>query len=202
MGLTQVQFSEKIGTTQNVYTRYETGKLDLPDHIKNSLHHLGVNLNWLITGAGSMYQDLQPVDASILVETVSIPIVGEIAAGHPAESFYEEPYLRHDIPTRFLTYPPPHHIFMVSGNSMAPEVKPGDLVVCSQDWRDVDINGKIMVFRTDEGITLKKLVDDYRHKTTLLVPLNSSYEPTIYMEDDPDIVMIGILDLCIRRYNR
>ncbi len=202
MGLTQVQFSQKIGTSQNVYTRYETGKLDLPDHIKNKLHQIGVNLNWLITGDGTMFQELQPVDASFLGNTISIPIVGEIAAGYPAETFYDTPYHHLDIPASLLSFPPPYIVFRVQGDSMAPQVVPGDLVICSQDWRDIDVNGKIMAFRCPEGITLKKLIDNYRHKTTLLVPLNSGYEPTIFVEGDPEIQMIGILDLCIRKYNQ
>lgn len=202
MGLTQVQFSKKIGTSQNVYTRYETGKLDLPDTLKSSLHHIGVNLNWLLTGSGPMFQELQQVDASFLGDTISVPIVGEIAAGQPAEEFFEEPYSLLDLPRALLSFAPPYIVFRVSGDSMAPHVLPGDLVVCSQDWREVDTSGKIMAFRCEDGITLKKLVEDYKRKVTMLVPLNSHYEPMIYSEGDPDIVMIGILDLCIRRYNR
>lgn len=148
-----------------------------------------------------MFQELQLIDAGFLGDTISIPLVGEIAAGYPAEQLFEEPYHHFDIPVSLLSFSPPYIIFRVCGDSMAPLVLPGDLVICSQDWREVDTNGKIMAFRTDEGITLKKLVDDHRHKTTLLVPLNSGYAPTIYTEDDPDIVMIGILDLCIRKYN-
>ena len=202
MGLTQVQFSKKIGTSQNVYTRYETGKLDLPDTLKSSLHHIGVNLNWLLTGSGPMFQELQQVDASFLGDTISVPIVGEIAAGEPAEEFFEEPYSLLDLPRALLSFSPPYMVFRVAGDSMAPHVLPGDLVVCSQDWREVDTSGKIMAFRCEDGITLKKLVEDYKRKVTMLVPLNSHYEPMIYSEGDPDIVMIGILDLCIRRYNR
>jgi SOS-response transcriptional repressor LexA len=202
MGLTQVQFSKKIGTSQNVYTRYETGKLELPDHLKGSLHQIGVNLNWLLTGSGPMFQELQQVDASFLGDTISVPIVGEIAAGQPAEEFFEEPYSLLDLPRALLSFAPPYIVFRVAGDSMAPHVLPGDLVVCSQDWREVDTSGKIMAFRCEDGITLKKLVEDYKRKVTMLVPLNSHYEPMIYSEGDPDIVMIGILDLCIRKYNR
>ncbi len=202
MGLTQVQFSKKIGTSQNVYTRYETGKLDLPDTLKSSLHHIGVNLNWLLTGSGPMFQELQQVDASFLGDTISVPIVGEIAAGEPAEEIYEEPWKVVDLPRGLLSFAPPYMVFRVSGDSMSPFVLPGDLVVCSRDWREVDVCGKIMAFRCEDGITLKKLVEDYKRKVTMLVPLNSHYEPMIYTEGDADIVMIGILDLCIRRYNR
>lgn len=62
MKLTQVQFAEKIGTTQRVYTRYETGKLDIPDNLKKAIHSLGVNLNWLLTGEGDMFGVSEPID--------------------------------------------------------------------------------------------------------------------------------------------
>ncbi|HHV36988.1 MAG TPA: helix-turn-helix domain-containing protein [Candidatus Cloacimonetes bacterium] len=201
--LSQVEFARALQVSQSAVSQYEKAARS-PDSVFLSklCSVFGVNLNWLLTGTGSMFQELQEVDASFLGDTISIPIVGEIAAGHPAEIIYEEPYHQLDIPVGLLSFPPPYVVFRVSGDSMAPQVMPGDLVICSEDWRNVDTNGKIMAFRTDDGITLKKLMDDIKHKTTLLIPLNSRYAPVIYVEDDPDIVMIGILDLCIRRYNR
>lgn len=201
--ISQVELSRLAEATQAAVSRYENDQ-QYPggEFLSRLVNAMNVNLNWLLTGTGSMFQELQEVDASFLGDTISIPIVGEIAAGHPAEIIYEEPYHQLDIPVGLLSFPPPYVVFRVSGDSMAPQVMPGDLVICSEDWRNVDTNGKIMAFRTDDGITLKKLMDDIKHKTTLLIPLNSRYAPVIYVEDDPDIVMIGILDLCIRRYNR
>lgn len=201
--LSQVEFARALQVSQSAVSQYEKAARSPDSAFLSKLCSVfGVNLNWLISGTGSMYQDLQEVDASFLGDTISIPIVGEIAAGYPAEMVYEEPFPRLDIPVGLLSFPPPYVVFRVSGDSMAPQVMPGDLVICSEDWRDVETNGKIMAFRMRDGITLKKLVEDYKHKTTLLVPLNSRYEPVIFVEDDPDIVMIGILDLCIRKYNR
>lgn len=201
--LSQVQFSKLIKVSQASVSQYENGSRS-PDSafLSKICEHLNVNLNWLLTGSGPMFQELQQVDASFLGDTISVPIVGEIAAGQPAEEFFEEPYSLLDLPRALLSFSPPYMVFRVSGDSMAPFVLPGDLVVCSQDWREVDTSGKIMAFRCEDGITLKKLVEDYKRKVTMLVPLNSHYEPMIYSEGDPDIVMIGILDLCIRRYNR
>lgn len=201
--MSQVKFAKALGVSSASISFYESGKR-LPDYaFLNALSKVFyVNTNWLLTGSGPMFQELQQVDASFLGDTISVPIVGEIAAGQPAEEFFEEPYSLLDLPRALLSFAPPYIVFRVSGDSMAPHVLPGDLVVCSQDWREVDVSGKIMAFRCEDGITLKKLVEDYKRKVTMLVPLNSHYEPMIYSEGDPDIVMIGILDLCIRRYNR
>ncbi|MFA7542947.1 MAG: S24 family peptidase, partial [Candidatus Cloacimonadaceae bacterium] len=93
---------------------------------------------------------------------------------------YEQPFPTLDIPISLLFYPPPYIVFKVSGQSMAPHVMLGDLVICSQDWRDLDVNGKIMAFRTPDGITLKKLIEDYKHK-----PRSSS--PSIPDTNPPSI---------------
>lgn len=200
--LSQVELSKALMVSQSAVSQYENGARSPDSAFLSKLCSVfDVNLNWLLTGSGPMFQELQIIDPGFLGDTISIPIVGEIAAGYPAEQFYDEPY-HLDIPKSLLTFAPPYIVFRVRGDSMAPLVLPGDLVICSQDWRNIDINGKIMAFRTPDGITLKKLIDDHRHKTTLLVPLNSGYEPTIYVEDDPDIQMIGILDMCIRKYNQ
>lgn len=202
--MSKKKFAESIGASQGNVSDWfnREGYRPSIDALKRISEVHNVNLNWLITGQGSMFQELQQLDSSILGKTISLPIVGEIAAGEPAEMVYDEPLERINIPRGLLGFPPPYLVFRVAGNSMAPHVLPGDIVVCSQDWRDVDVNGAIMAFRSAEGITLKKLVENYSKKITLLMPLNSHYEPMLYEEGDEEIAMIGILDLCIRRYNR
>lgn len=202
MQLTQVQFAKKIGITQNVYTRYETGKLELPDHLKEKLHQIGVNLNWLLTGKGPMFQELIPLDAKILEDTIRLPISAEIAAGIPCEVYVDEPLGYVDIPRALLAFAPPYLVFRVSGRSMEPHVLNGDLVVCTRDWRGVELQGKIMAFRTQEGITLKKLMLDDKNRVTWLMPINHEFAPMAWTEEDSDLVMIGLLDIAIRSFNR
>ncbi len=202
--LKKYKFAESIGVSSGNVSDWFNKPNSKPsaDVLSRICEVYGVNLNWLLTGSGPMFQELQQIDGSFLGDTISVPIVGEIAAGEPAVLIYEEPWRVVDLPRGLLSFAPPYVVFRVSGDSMAPFVLPGDLVVCSEDWREVNTNGKIMAFRCEDGITLKKLVEDIKRKVTMLVPLNSHYEPMIYIEGDPDIVMVGILDLCIRRYNR
>jgi SOS-response transcriptional repressor LexA len=203
MRLTQVKFAEKIGTTQNVYTRYETGKLEIPDHLKSTLHDLGINLNWLLTGEGEMFQAIQPMDASFLGgETIRLPIVAEIAAGLPCEALDAEPIGHLEIPRALLSFPPPYLVFRITGRSMEPLLLSGDIVVCSENWEGVERNGKIMAFLTADGITIKRLVEDVKHKVTWLMPLNQDFAPMLYVEGSEEITMIGMLDLTVRRHNR
>lgn len=55
MQLSQVEFSHKYGINQQTLSKYENGKLSIPDDLKIKLHHEGVNLNWLLTGKGEMF---------------------------------------------------------------------------------------------------------------------------------------------------
>jgi SOS-response transcriptional repressor LexA len=201
--LNQASFASEIGVSQSAVSRYESGdRLPDSDFLSRVADVWSVNTNWLLTGSGSMFQELQPIDPSILSKTIRLPIVGEIAAGQPCEIYYEEPLGHIDLPICFLHYSPPYMVFRVAGKSMEPHIMSGDIVVCSQDWRDVDTNGKIMAFRTWEGITIKRLVEDFKNKTTWLMPMNHEFTPIPFNEDTEDLVMIGILDIAIRSYNR
>jgi len=101
-----------------------------------------------------------------------------------------------------LGFSPPYLVFRVSGKSMEPHILHGDVVICSEDWTGIETNGKIMAFRTWEGITLKKLVEDHKNRVTWLMPINHEFTPMPYTEDGEDITMIGILDIAIRSFNR
>ncbi|MCE5348190.1 MAG: LexA family transcriptional regulator [Bacteroidales bacterium] len=201
--LNQVEFASLIGTSQAAISHYERCEREpTADILAKIADKLNVNLNWLLTGEGSMFQELIPVDSSFLSDTIRLPIVAEIAAGEPVEVLSEEPLGFLEIPRSLLAYPPPYLTFRVSGNSMKPLILNGDLVICSRDWRNQHLSGKIMAFRTSDGITLKKLFLDPKTRTTWLIPLNDEYKPQLYTKDEEDLQMIGLLDLLIRPVNR
>lgn len=201
--ITQKKFAEILECSQSKVSDYESGKLSISNSdLEKIAKYYNVNLNWLLTGEGLMFQELIPVDSSFLSDTIRLPIVAEIAAGEPVEILSEEPLGYLEIPRSLLAYPPPYLTFRVSGNSMKPLILNGDLVICSRDWRNQHLSGKIMAFRTSDGITLKKLFLDPKTRTTWLIPLNDEYKPQLYTKDEEDLQMIGILDLLIRPVNR
>lgn len=53
--LSQARFAAKFGIAQSTYGQWEIGKRSIPDEFKVKLSQIGVDLNWLITGKGSMY---------------------------------------------------------------------------------------------------------------------------------------------------
>lgn len=202
--LTQVEFAKTLGVSQSGVSQYEKGQRS-PDSAFYALFAKAfpdLNLHWLITGEGEMYQQLYEIDASILDDVITLPIVAEIAAGEPCEAILDEPLGHIAFPTRLLHFPPPYYVFSVKGKSMEPYIMNKDIVICSQDWREVDLDGKIMAFRTADGITLKKMVIDAKNRITWLMPINHEFAPKPFDRDSEEIIMIGILDIAIRAYNR
>lgn len=201
--ISQLDLSRKLSVTQSSISRYESCNGD-PDSafLTKLCSTYSVNLNWLLTGEGIMFQEFQALDPAILGETIRLPIVAEIAAGSPAEGELYEPWDYVEIPRALLKFPPPYLVFRVAGRSMEPHILQGDIVVCSEDWRGIKTDGKIMAFRTWEGITLKKLVDDRKNRVTWLMPINHEFTPQPYTQDGEALTLIGILDIAIRSFNR
>ncbi|MDD3535199.1 MAG: XRE family transcriptional regulator [Candidatus Cloacimonetes bacterium] len=199
--LTQKKFAESIGISPARLNNYLAGLSKVPQDISIKIaDKYNCSLAWLLTGEGEMFNKERTREGKSPM--IRLPVVGDIAAGAPMEIVPDEDPRYIEVSFKLLRYPPPYLVFNIAGESMRPFLEPGDVVVCSQDWRNVDIDGKIMAFRTPDGITVKTLREDYPHKTTWLMPINNQYAPKPYCEDDEEIVMIGILDLVIREINR
>ncbi len=202
--MTQKKFAESIDISPARLNNYLASLSKIPQDILvkiSEVHH--VNLNWLITGKGPMFQELIPMDAKILEDTIRLPIVAEIAAGEPCEVVLDEPLGYLNIPRALLNLPPPYFMFRVKGRSMEPHILHGDIVICSQTYpAPHELSGKIMAFRTHDGITLKKLFLDDKNRIMWLMPINHEFSPVPYDEDGEEIVMIGLLDIAIRSFNR
>ena len=54
--LSQDEFAEKLGTSQDMISKIETGKTSISQKISTKLlNEFNVNLNWLFSGKGSMF---------------------------------------------------------------------------------------------------------------------------------------------------
>lgn len=143
------------------------------DTLKRISDTHNVNLNWLITGEGEMFNNKRTREGKS--PRIRLPELGDIADGAPIEIILEEDLRYIEVSLDLLHSSPPYLVFNVAGESMCPFLEPGDVVVCSQDWRNVETNGKIMAFRTPDGITVKTLREYYPHKTTWLMPINNQH---------------------------
>jgi transcriptional regulator with XRE-family HTH domain len=71
MGLTQRELGARLGLTVTAWQYYESGRNYPGGQVFERLCKLGVNVNWLFTGAGNMFQDAGKVsDPDAMAEDV------------------------------------------------------------------------------------------------------------------------------------
>lgn len=57
LGLNQTEFADRLETSQNLISKYEKGQVELPFKIINNLNKVfNININWLLTRNGSMFE--------------------------------------------------------------------------------------------------------------------------------------------------
>lgn len=120
--------------------------------------------------------------------SVSIPVLGQVAAGIPIEAItdildYEE------IPAHMIRDGSEFFALQLKGDSMEPRMKSGDVVIVrkqdtcdSEDIAIVCVNG-------DEA-TCKKVIK--QSDGILLMPFNSSYSPTFYNKEQIENLPVRI----------
>jgi SOS-response transcriptional repressor LexA len=134
-------------------------------------------------------------------QSITFPIVGEIAAGPPIEIKDEWSQMGQiQLPVSFLPGNPKQYtVFQVNGRSMEPVLQHQDIVVIksNQSWEDAD--EKIAVVRTDDGLTIKKVQIDHRRQQIILQPFNIDY-PVLVLDSDWNYgaFLIGTIALQLR----
>lgn len=198
--LSKKKFAEQLGLSQGNVSDWfnRPGYRPSIDALKRISETYNVNLNWLVTGQGPMFNKVPAREGSI--DLLRLPVLGDIAAGVPFEFVQDEANELLDVPATLLTLPPPYWVFRVDGESMLPVIQPGDYVVLSTNWHGIKLDGRVCAFRTADGITLKQYVLDHRHRTAWLWPINSSYKPVAFNRDTDDCALIAVLVLSIRKY--
>ena len=168
-GLTLRELGEAIDRTESVVQRYESGVISNLDNeiIAKLANALNVNPAYLMG-----WTDVNSVN------TVEIPILGEIACGDPITA--EENII--GFHTRIAEDLPKGELFYLraKGDSMQPAIESGALVLCRQQSDVVMVNG-------NTEATLKKVrkIKD----NILLEPINEKYEPYIVNENNPATIL-------------
>lgn len=119
------QIEKEIGFANGTLGKFRQGKIKLPQKFHGALLSKGLNPEYFITGEGTPEISKEPIPAS--VQERIIPFI--------------ENLLSADSQDKLLTIPgsqdfPDLKALRVSGDSMSPTVKDGDLVVCGVDgWQ-------------------------------------------------------------------
>ena len=201
-GLKQKDIATFLGVTPTAISDYESGKRTPSlDMIVLLADRYDLNLSWLITGKGDMYNSTHARAKPPGSGTVSLPVYAEIAAGIGIEAEDLEPTETITIPREIiLDIPGPYYCFKVNGVSMEPELHTGDYAIIAGWQYDHDYDGALCAFRSVDGMLIKRLVYDARGKRCLLVPLNPTHKIMKYDENSSDLQIIGRLIAVLRKY--
>ncbi len=225
--LSQIQLGEKLKIKASAISQMENGRIKPSMETMQNLSTLsGVNLHWLITGKGSMYEvagdaegsterRMQKIRQFISDELLTLVrakeenieqniyelrVVGEIPAGMPAESVDTSMDILTVRRSMIHGVVDDYIALRVNGHSMEPMVLHNDVVIIrkSQDWKK--LTGHVCALRIDGAITLKRLTMDQRSKMIVLISVNEEYQPILV---DPkvhqDVTLIGVLHFLYRK---
>lgn len=135
--------------------------------------------------------------------TVSLPLLGRIAAGHPIEAI--ENQNAYEVPVSLLSTGGEHFVLKVAGDSMIEDgILNGDFVIIRK--QSTANNGQIVVAVVGNEATLKRFYRRHGGRVELH-PANPAYEPIVIesmVENSqaahvPDFGLQGVLVGVIRR---
>ena len=206
LGLSQAKFGSLLKIPQTTYANYESGKALIPDNLKSELMHLGINLNWLITGEGSMYlnegnekpnciEETKPYE-NIKEEdsdTLLIPMTNmKLSAGRGWDWESDESFTGELLPVpmkiakRFST----DNLIAatVKGDSMEPTLHDGEPVAYVREFENGD--GIYALAILDE-VYIKRLSIDKLKREVTIISDNPKYPAKTYPMDQEGLQVLG-----------
>lgn len=209
LNISQKKMGAILGIAQTTYANYESGKANIPDELKIKLiGEFDLNINWLLTGIGSMYlggAEDKPLPqkstefktpggrtyevASSNNATYTVPILASKVSAGPGAEWASGDFRELRMPTLeqfFLGYPP-DDIFAaeVVGDSMQDiDLIDGDFVFACHNV--VRGNG-IYVLAMDTEVFVKRLEIDSIERKLRIISANADYPDKVV---DPDRVTI------------
>jgi repressor LexA len=185
--LDQADLAAKIDVATRTVQRWEKGE-QVPDsnYLMRIAKATGVIPHWLLTGEGEPYATpgahakVIPIPTSRYrkVDLISLPLLASVPGGVPNLIFHP------DHVERYITVDdvrdPNAFALEVKGNSMAPRIEDGDIIVVSPKLETR--SGDICVVRVQEEDTVKrvKVEEQFVH----LIPLNPEFEPMAVRKRD------------------
>ena len=179
--LTLEQVAEVVGVGKSTVRKWETGMIanmrrDKIALIAKALHTTPAYLmGWEEEGTPS--------------DPLRVPVLGKVAAGIPIEAIeeildYEElsPDMARDGSEYFA--------LQIKGSSMEPKISDGDVVIVRKQ-PDVDSGQIAIVCVNGDEATCKKIMK--QDTGILLLPLNPTFSPTFYSNEDIERIPITIL---------
>ncbi len=181
---TQEEVALALGISRARYAHWETGRAKPGSVLLNELaEYYGVTTDYLLGRTENPTEQQEQQE-----HRDEIPILGRVAAGIPIEA-------AQDVVGRIEVSP---HMassgeffaLTVRGDSMAPEIREGDVVIVRQQAQ-VE-NGTISVVMINgQDATVKKFYASDRG--VRLVPINPAYEPLFFSAEEVAMLPVSVL---------
>jgi len=197
--LTQNKIADELKITQSSYNLYESGKRNIPDEIKIKIKEIyNISFDWLLTGSGSMYDDdkknLVPINTTDKIimnnDHVQIPILDiKASAGYGREGVDNPNIIDYlDMAKHILGRYKPEKVVCVevTGDSMEPNFRSGDYVLCAIGSIE---NDGFYIINLNNNILFKRLQFIKQNKI-IIKATNPLYDPEEITEDDNDYFAI------------
>ncbi len=166
LGLSQREIAAKSGVSARGYQGYEDGRSVPGGDALTGLASLGINVNWLLTGDGEMLRAEGNEERGAPPPNegyVAVPLYNGVraAAGHGAVVEHEAPddalmfkedWIRFELGTR----PEDLRLIRVSGDSMEPTLRSGDVILIDHSATRPDREG-IYILRMDGMLLVKRV---------------------------------------------
>ncbi len=184
---TQDEFAKAIGVSLQMLSHYEQERYEIKNEIlKNIFEVTGVNLHWLLLGTEPIFQDEASSDL------VKVPLYDtQASAGLGLENALGEPEILETIPVRRedLRSHKAEEVrgIRVSGDSMEPEYRNGDVVFFQMDGQRA--GDRDYILRINDNVMLKTLhfLPDGSLK---IISRNKNYDPFVIGPDSQESLTI------------
>ena len=197
-GVTQQQVADYLGINRVSYTDFENGKTNIkPVYLVKLAEYFKVSTDYILgkddtpDPGWKVVQDpadprfspkVFPVEPlpDLDRETALIPILGSVRAGY--DNYAEENLEGYmTIDERLKSMHPDAYVLNVKGDSMEPEIKHGDIVICAPDV-EVRNNDVAIICVNGEVGTVKRI--RFKDNGLTLVPANPNYKEMHYSLED------------------
>jgi len=179
---TKAEFAGIIEMSPQMLHKYLNGeRLPLPE-ILNKINKAGCNLNWLLNGEGEM----MVIKQESIKKTKRIPVLGEVECGVPVYTQMNGDSLKYYELSDISHYLNPF-IAIARGDSMAPYINPGDLLLCVDDPAKIKDGRAVVVnFKTipDSYMSNAKLIRFMGNDKIMLYSINTKFPPTVHKKSD------------------
>ncbi|MBL1005709.1 MAG: helix-turn-helix transcriptional regulator [Escherichia coli] len=186
-------FATKIGISPSMVTEISKGRSAVgTTAIQNIVLVFNISANWLLTGQGEMFTEAKTKD--IEVNREAIPIMEGMPSGikpiplvteHAAAGFGNECFTIHESDVKDYYVIPKfrfnHVDFMieVSGLSMYPHFKSGDVIACTilHEAKYIQWNRCHVIATREQGILVKRIMPSENEECFKIVSDNKDFPP-------------------------